>query len=115
MNKYIDVAEKIDSPSALTQDMGDIIYKEIFNSIQNKIIIHVDFANVESIITPFLNNAIGQLYKDFTSEEIKEYLVLDNFPSAKIAALNVVITNAKKYYQNKAAYEKAVKEVINVE
>lgn len=115
MDKYIDVAEKIDSPSALTQDLGDIIYKEIFDSIKNKTIIYVDFANVESMITPFLNNAIGQLYKDYTSDEIKQYLVLKNFPPTKNATLNIVIDNAKKYYKNKAAYEKAVKEVISGE
>ena len=115
MNKYIDVAEKIDSPSALTQDSGDIIYKEIHDAIQNHIVIHVDFANVESMITPFLNNAIGQLYKDYTSEQIQQYLVLVNFPPTKNSTLNVVIGNAKKYYENKSAYEKAVKEVINIE
>ena len=29
MNKIIDVAEKIDNPSALTQDQGDIIFNAI--------------------------------------------------------------------------------------
>lgn len=115
MEKYIDVVDKIQTPSALTQELGDIIYKEIHDSIKNKIIIHVDFSNVESMITPFLNNAIGQLYKNYTSEQITQYLVLENFPPAKNSTLNLVISNAKKYYQNKAVYEKALKEVINNE
>lgn len=115
MDKYIDVAEKIGTPSALTQESGNIIYAEINNALQNNITIHLDFSNVESIISPFLNIAIGKLYKDYTSEQISKYLVLEHFPSEKNATLNVVISNAKRYYANQEAYNKAIKEVIHIE
>lgn len=115
MEKYIDVAEKIGTPSALTQDLGDIIYNEINDALQKHITIHLDFSNVESMISPFLNNAIGKLYKDYTSEQISQYLVMENFPSTKNSTLNVVISNAKAYYANQDIYMNAMKEVINNE
>ncbi len=115
MTKIIDVAKKIGSPSALTQEQGDIVFAEIREAILKKEKIALDFVNVESIISPFLNNAIGQLYGEFTSEDIKEYMKLENFPENKNKTLNVVISNAKIFYANKKAYNNAVKEVLGNE
>lgn len=115
MGKCIDVAAIIDSPSALTQEQGDSVYREIDQAFEIKEIIEVDFSNVESMITPFLNNAIGQLYGKYTSDQIKQYLHLKNFPSDKNATLNIVINNAKKFYKNKEAFKKSAKEVLNVD
>ena len=113
MEKYIDVAKEIGTPSALDQELGDIIYAEICNGIDKNERIHLDFSNIESMITPFLNNAIGQLYGKYSSEQIKNHLSLENFPKSKNSTLNLVIDNAKKYYANKAIYEQSVKDVID--
>ena len=115
MTRCIDVAELIDSPSALTQEQGDMAYREIVRSFEDDEVIQLDFSNVESMISPFLNNAVGQLYGKYTSEQIKEHLVLINFPDEKKATLNIVIGNAKKFYKNKEAFRKSAKEVLNVE
>lgn len=115
MTGYVDVAKKIDSPSALTQEQGDIVYKEIVESFDKKEKIILDFINVESMISPFLNNAIGQLYGKYTSEKIQELLELKNFPASKNSTLNIVISNAKKFYANKSDFTKAAKEVLNIE
>ena len=115
MTKYIDVAETIGTPSALVQELGDIIYNEISSAFDNDESVCLDFSNVESMISPFLNNAIGKLYGKYTSHQIKEHLNLVNFPREKNATLNLVIANAKKYYSNKDMYEKTEKEVIGIE
>lgn len=104
MNNKIDVSGKIDNPSALTQEQGDIIYNEIVSSFEKKQTIILDFANVESMISPFLNNAIGQLYKKYTTDYITKYLKLENFPANKNATLNIVIANAKRYYNDKVPF-----------
>ena len=96
MSKYIDVAERIGTSSALVQDLGDIIYYEICDSIDKGEKICLDFVNIQSMISPFLNNAIGKLYGKYTTEQIKKYLTLENFPESKNSTLNIVINNAKK-------------------
>ena len=111
----IDVAERIGNPSALTQEQGDIIFHEIDTSFKHKEEIFLDFSNVESMISPFLNNAIGQLYENYTTEDIKHYLHLENFPPTKNSTLNIVINNAKKFYANKKTFAKTAKDVLNVE
>lgn len=115
MKNIIDVAKVIDNPSALTQEQGDVINSLIVPYLKKHENITLDFSNVESMISPFLNNAIGKLYGSFTSEEIQKYLVFSKFPKEKINTLNLVISNAKKYYTNKDIFEKAVKEVIDNE
>ncbi|MCI8712490.1 MAG: STAS-like domain-containing protein [Ruminococcus sp.] len=110
---YLDVAQEIGSPSALTQEQGNIIFEEISKSIRNQSIIHLDFGQIESMISPFLNNSIGKLYGEFTSEQIQNHLDLQHFPDEKKSTLNVVISNAKKYYADKEKFNSAVKEVLH--
>lgn len=110
---YIDVAEKIENPSALTQEQGNIIYNAIVPAIEQGKHIILDFDHVESMITAFLNNAIGQLYGKFTSEQISECLEIVNFPDVKKSTLNLVISNAKKFYSNQEKFSSTAKEVFN--
>ena len=112
MSKYINVRECIGTPSAITQEAGDLIYKEICKAIENKEIIKLDFAEIESMITPFLNNAIGKLYEIYSSEQISKHLKLENFPPEKVSTINVVINNAKRYYSDKTNFEKIAKDVM---
>lgn len=115
MNKIIDVAERINDPSALTQDQGDIIYYDIVSSFDRNESIILDFVNIESMISPFLNNAIGQLYGKYTSEEISKLLTLKNFPHSKTSTLNIVISNAKKFYANQKVFSETAKDVLDLE
>lgn len=110
---YVNVADKIGNPSALTQEDGNIIYNEIVLAIKQGYRIILDFEQIESMISPFLNNAIGQLYGQFTSQQISDYLEIKNFPTEKTSTLNIVIANAKKYYSNKEKFNSAAKEVFN--
>ena len=112
MDKIIDIATIIDSPSALTQEQGEIIYSIISDSLKRKENITLDFGCVESMISPFLNTAIGKLYGAFTEETINTYLHLKDFPRTKQSTLKIVIDNAKKYYNNKEKYASTVKDVI---
>ena len=115
MNKevLVNVADKIGTPSALTQEDGNIIYNEIVQAINHGNRIALDFGQIESMISPFLNNAIGQLYGKFSSQQISDFLVIKNFPEEKKSTLNIVIANAKKYYTNKDKFNSSIKEVLN--
>lgn len=110
---YLNVAEKIGTPSALTQEDGNLIYAEIVQAINKNITIVLDFEQIESMISPFLNNAIGQLYGQFTSQQISELVNIKNFPKEKTSTLNIVIANAKKYYADKEKFNSTIKEVLN--
>lgn len=110
----VDVREIINSPSALTREQGETIYSIISkNILQGKKTI-LDFQNIESLITPFLNVAIGKLYKDFSSEELTQKLEICHVPDGKAPSFNLVIENAKRYYKNKKSFCDLVKEEIDI-
>lgn len=109
----LNVAAAIDSPSALTREQGAIVYDKIFAHLENGDKVVLDFRDVESIITPFLNVAIGKLYETFNSEQLNQQLKVMNQPEATAAKFQLVIENAKKYYSNKNGFKKTVEEVMN--
>ena len=114
MNKVIiNVKEKINSPSALTREQGKIIYDEIISNINSGNNICLDFSDIESLITPFLNVAIGKLYENYSSEELSNFIEFANIPQGKIASFNLVISNAKRYYASSNDFEKIVKDAID--
>lgn len=86
-NVYINIAEKTGSPSALTQEQGNLIYNEILPVIQQGDQVTLDFDQIERMISPFLNNAIGQLYGTYNSEQISDCLIIKGFPDEKKANL----------------------------
>lgn len=112
MKKVINVSSVLDSPSALTQEQGKKIYKLISNSIKEGNRVVLDFNGIESMISPFLNNAIGKLYGEFSSDVLNRSLSLENFPPEKLSTLLLVTQNAKKYYQDKEKYNSTLKDVI---
>ncbi len=113
MSKVLNVMECIGTPSAITQELGDILYREIVKSIEAKEVIELDFSDVESMISPFLNNSIGKLYGKYNGETLTQYLKISNLPKEKIATVNMVIQNAKRFYSNQKEFEKIVKDVVN--
>lgn len=109
----LNIVDEIGTPSALTQEQGNMIFEKIEKALNKETTVELDFAQVESMISPFLNNSIGQLYSKFTSEQLQKHLKIINFPDDKKSTLNIVISNAKRYYIDKEKYNTSVKEVFN--
>lgn len=111
--KTFAILQVIKSPSALTREQGQIVYNLIAPLLQQKIRVVLDFKDIESIITPFLNVAIGKLYENYSSEQLQDLLQIENIPSGTASKFQIVINNAKQYYSNKEQFNQAVKEVID--
>lgn len=100
----INVANVLGTPSALTQEQGNMVYEKVVAAIDAGKFIILDFEQIESIISPFLNNAIGQLYGKYSSEQIRKFLKLKDFPCEKNSTLNLVVANAKRFYRDKESF-----------
>ena len=74
------IADLIQSPSALTREQGTIIYSKIIPLLNNNNKVVLDFSEIESIITPFLNVSIGKLYETYSSEQLQNLLEVTNLP-----------------------------------
>lgn len=112
-NIILNIKDIINSPSALTREQGEIVYHNIVKSIESGKSVTLDFLEIESLISPFLNVAIGKLYEKFTSEILQERLKIVNLPKGKATTFKLVIDNAKRYYANQERFNSIVEDVID--
>lgn len=108
MEKIVYIRNCIKTPSAITQEDGNFIYKIIVDALENNYNIILDFSGVEHIIPAFLNNAIGKLYEKYSSRKIKKYVSIINVSEEMIPTFNAVIENAKRYYSGRAVHKNAM-------
>lgn len=57
---------------------GNAVYEKIFPIIQGGETVELSFEGGTLVLTPFLNGAIGQLYRTFTREYVRSHLRLSN-------------------------------------
>lgn len=77
---------------------GDEIYKLVIEGFNQNEKVYIDFSNMTTILSTFLNNAIGTLYKDYTSEFLNENLKIVNLCQDDLYILKRVINRAKDFY-----------------
>lgn len=85
------------------------LIEKAFN--ENKKVL-LSFQNIEILTTAFLNTAIGQLYKDFTEEFVKEHLKVSNISESGKVALKRVVDTAKLFYKDPEALQRSIDEFI---
>ena len=76
------------------QEIYDLILKAFFQN--NKVILSFD--NMEVLSEDFLQSAVGQLYKNYSHAEIKEYMSIVNISFSGKVALKRVVDKAKMIY-----------------
>jgi hypothetical protein len=84
-------------------DDGKLVFDAICNAINKLKPIEVSFQNIEVLTSSFLNVAIGQLYKDFSEKEIRDFVKIIDINEVDSVLLYRVINTAKLYYQNNKA------------
>ena len=76
------------------QQIYDLILKAFFQS--KKVILSFD--NMEILSDEFLESAVGQLYKNFSHEEIKNNMSIENISFSGKIALKRIVDKAKDTY-----------------
>jgi hypothetical protein len=104
----IRVFEIVGSPLCVSSEDGQIIHDKIAPLIRGGHKVVVSFDRVETLISAFLNAAIGQLYGEFTEEEIRSSLSVRDMTQEDMALLKRVVDNAKLYFKDPDRYKKAV-------
>ncbi len=108
----ISVYECIGESSAISTEEGDSLYQRIEKALDKEISVQVSFKNIQLITTAFLNAAIGQLYKKYTSDQLNEKLEILDLEPTDMEILKRVISVAKKYFENPEEVEKSIDEEL---
>lgn len=82
----------------ITVDDGQRIYDYVLPHLQNNQQVELDFAGVSIFVSSFFNAAVGQLLRDFQTEDLNRLVKFSNLTSVGKLVLKQVIENAERYY-----------------
>jgi hypothetical protein len=96
----IDIARTIGGGICVAADDGHKVYSKIVDVIKSGDRAILNFENVTRLTTAFLNAAVGQLYNDFTEDEVRKFMGPPiNSDKKHLTRLKSVVDNAKMYFK----------------
>jgi len=109
----INIVNIIGDAYGVEADDGQKVYELIKKSIDGGHKVTLSFLNIEMLTTAFLNTAIGQLYKDYTEEQIKDHLQVTDISESGKVALKRVVETAKLFYKDPDALKRSIDDIID--
>ena len=97
-NVMISIVGIVGSPLCVEAEDGQRVYELIKKAISEKKKITVSFLNVKMMTSAFLNTAIGQLYRDSSEDDIRNYLSVEDISEDDLVLLKRVVDTAKLFY-----------------
>lgn len=91
---------------------GQKVYDLIKRAFDQKHKVILSFHNMIMLTTAFLNTAVGQLYKDYDQQTIRELLQLDALSDSGKISLKRVVEAAKKFYNDPDALQKSIDDIL---
>ncbi len=110
--KTLMVNNHINLGKGITPQEGQPIFAEIDRFLNEGYKVVLDFGGIDLMTTAFLNVVIGNLYKDHTSEQLKERLDFKNCNISTTERIKRVIETAKQFYKDKDGLEQTFDDVV---
>lgn len=111
----LSVFEIVGNPLCVASDDGQRVHDRICAALKDKRKVILSFLNITSITSAFLNAAIGQLYGEFSEDDIRGGLQVADMAQDDLALLKRVVDTAKAYFRDREGFSRAVDEVLGDE
>lgn len=98
-NVVIKIVNIAGSPHCTASDDGQKVHDAIVLEVKKGNKVTLSFGHVEDLTSAFLNAAIGQLYGEYSEEEIKSFLSLTECASEDLTILSKVVVRAKDFFK----------------
>jgi hypothetical protein len=108
----LSIYEIVGSPLCVAAGDGQKVYEQIAAAIRGGKGVTLSFRNVTGLTSAFLNAAIGQLYGEFTEDQIRASLRVADMDAEDRALLKRVVDTAKAYFKDPERFKKADREVL---
>lgn len=112
-NIIVKVNDYVSCNKGVTPDEGQPIYDRLMRIFKDGNRAVLDFSGVEIATTAFLNVFIGNLYRTYTSDDLKGMLELENVSPSTAFRIKKVTDNAKSFYRDEEKYNESVESVLN--
>lgn len=104
------VFDIVGGPLCTSSDDGQLVHDRIAPMLREGKRVALSFAQIDTVISAFLNAAIGQLYGEFKENEIRERLAIRDMAPEDLVLLKRVVENAKAYFKDPKRFTEAVGE-----
>jgi hypothetical protein len=97
------------TPLCVSSADGQLVFDKLAPVLREGRPVILSFAQVETLISAFLNTAIGQLYGDpqLSEDRIRELLKVRDMAPEDVVLLKRVVDNAKAYFRDPERFKKA--------
>jgi hypothetical protein len=108
----INIVNTVGDSFCVAAEDGQKVFELIIKVLAEGRKVTLSFLNVEMLTTAFLNTAIGQLYRDFPEETVREKLKVENLTQSGLVSLKRVVDTAKLYYKDPEAMQRSINEIM---
>lgn len=98
--KQLVISKIIKSEFAVSPEDGNTVYEIIKKEIESKNQLELNFDGIDIMTTAFLNNAIGNLYRNFDRQQLNRYINMANISDCDLALVKKAIDRAKITFNN---------------
>ena len=114
MNQPVNVRvhDLIGSPLCVSADDGQRLHDKIAPLLEENIPVTLSFKGVDTIISAFLNAAIGQLYGEFPEEHVRELISFEDLSADDHELVRRVVENAIIYFTHMDEFDRAWQEEL---
>lgn len=113
--KTVRITDIVGGGLCVSVDDGQKVFDHLAPLIRAGAKVSLSFAGIETVISAFLNAAVGQLYGQFNESVIRELLSVSEISNEDAVLVKRVVDNAKRYFANKEAYNSAWQEEVGDE
>lgn len=114
-HKIINIFDVVGGKAAVSTEDGERLFKTISAFLEKDFEVVLDFVNIETLITTFLNAAIGQLYSKYDSPFLREHLSVRGLQPEDKERIVKTIECAKEYFKEKNNVEDSIREALDDE
>lgn len=104
--------EVVGSQLCVASDDGQKVHDQLAKALREGRRVTLSFANVTAVTSAFLNAAVGQLYRSFTSDQIRALLTVEGIEPDDLALLKRVNDTAKEYFRDPERFKAAERTVL---
>ncbi len=110
--RRINFSKVVGSPYCVSIEDGGKAHDAVVEALEGGARVEISFEGITRLTTAFLNAAVGQLYDDYTEEQLKSLLLPPiNATQEQLRLLVKVVENAKKFFadpdRQRAAFQAA--------
>jgi len=102
---------KLIGDRCITAEQGQKLLAEIEPRLLAGENVTIDLTGIKTLLSLFLNNAIGPLFKHFDREQLDRLLSFANPSDSQRLTLDLILKNAEAYHRNPAT-KKAVDDTL---